>query len=103
MLSKFARLKFQTESSQYIFDLHPDTRLTIDQVAFLCGKTISTFRCDVSRRPESLPKLTRPPESGRVFVRVEDLLKFLNSPVDPHHQANQKRKAGRPANAKRGE
>jgi hypothetical protein len=66
----------QLEASQFVFGLDPLTLLTIDLAAPACGKTPSTFRTDVTRRPDSLPKLTR--LGRRVFVRVEDLLAFIN-------------------------
>jgi hypothetical protein len=98
-ISKTQKQKLQLESVQFIFGLAPQTILSIDLAAPACGKSPATFRVDVTRRPSSLPKLTR--LGGRVFVRVEDLLAFINPPADPQHQAHQKRKAGRPTNAQK--
>ena len=79
-ISKFEQQKHQAQSSQFVFELSPQTLLTIDLAAPVIGKTPSTFRCDVTRRPQSLPHLTR--IGGRIFVRVDDLLSFIN-PLQP--------------------
>jgi hypothetical protein len=75
-IPKFERKKKQIEQAQFVFSLDHHTLLSLDLAAGAIGRAVSTLRCDVTRRPSSLPKLTR--LGGRVFVRVEDLLKFIN-------------------------
>ena len=73
---KLALLKHNLQNSQFVFDLDPKTLLPIDFAAPVCGKSVSTFRVDVTRAPDRLPRLTR--IGRRVFVRVADLLNFIN-------------------------
>ena len=88
---KLALLKHNLQNSQFIFDLDPQTLVPIEFAAGLCGKAISTFRVDVTRRPEGLPRLTR--LGRKVFVRVADLLEFINPHITP---APAMRRPGRP-------
>lgn len=88
---KAAALQARIESVQFVFGLDPKTPLPIDLAAPAMGKSIATFRSDVTRRPELLPRLTR--VGGRVFVRVGDLLAFLDQPQPTT------RKRGRPTKA----
>ena len=95
-VSKLDLIKSRSESIQFVFGLARQTLLPIDIAAPVCGKSVSGFRVDVTRRPSSLPKLTR--IGARVFVRVADLLDFIN----PHTQhadpasAPATRRPGRP-------
>ncbi len=74
--SKFEQQKFQIEATQFVFTLDPRTLLPIEFAAPIIGRTTLTFRTNVTRRPESLPKLTK--IGGRVFVRVQDLMDFID-------------------------
>ena len=98
-ISKLDRLKLQIEHVQFVFSLAPNSLLPIDLAAPTIGKTPATFRTDVTRRPSSLPKLTR--LGGRIFVRVEDLLAFINPPDNLQQTPSQKKKVGRPTNAQK--
>ena len=98
MLSANSALQFQQsrlESFQFVFSLDPQTLLTIDVAAPVANKATSTFRTDVTRRPGSLPKLTR--IGRRVFVRVSDLLAFISPDAEP--VIEQPRHPGRPTKA----
>ena len=95
-VSKLDRQKLQIEQAQFVFSLDPHTLLSLDLAAGALGRAVSTLRCDVTRRPSSLPRLTR--LGGRVFVRVEDLLAYIcPSAVEPHP----KRRVGRRSNAEK--
>jgi len=71
--AEWARL----QAGQFIFNLNPLTILTIDTAALVIGKAGATFRQDLFRRPDSLPKTVR--RGGRVFVQVCDLIDFLKN------------------------
>jgi hypothetical protein len=101
-ISRIDSLKLQAELAQFVLALNPQTRLNIELAAPVCNKTAATFRVDVTRRPECLPKLTR--VGRRVFVRVADLLEFISAPQpqQPHPQPQPLRaRPGRPTNAER--
>ena len=96
------RSKLRAQSIQYIFDLDPRTLLTLDQIAPAIGRTVLTVRTNASRRPKSLPKITE--ISGNLFVKVSDLLKFMEGGRDDDVQtsaAPSKPRRGRPTNAER--
>lgn len=58
-------------------DRHPDTLLSIDQAAPLFGKAATTVRVDVTRRPDTLPAITK--IGRRVFFRVADISSHIHS------------------------
>lgn len=94
-ISKIDGLKLQVQLAQFALDLNPQTLLDIELAAPVCNKTASTFRVDVTRRPESLPRLTR--IGRRVFVRVADLLEFIGASANPLPQQQlPHRRPGRP-------
>ena len=97
-ITKLAIQKIQLEQSQFVFSLNPHTLLNVDLAAPICGKTPSTFRVDVTRRPYSLPRLTR--IGRRVFVRVGDLLEFISTshPL-PQQPQPPRARPGRPTKA----
>jgi hypothetical protein len=95
MLSKFDLQKQRIESSQFVYSLHPATLLPIEVAAGPCLKAVSTFQTDVTRRPHTLPRLTR--IGTRIFVSVQDLLDFINpSPTPAPTLAPGTRRRGRP-------
>ena len=96
LVNKLDLLQSRIKSSQFVLTLDPQTILPIDLAAPACGKTAATFRTDVTRRPASLPKLTR--IGGRIYVTVADLLAHINpnpSSVVPTTVPTPKKK-GRP-------
>lgn len=102
-LSKFQILQTRLQNSQFVYGLDVRTLLPIEIAASVIGKSCSTFRSDLIRRPHSLPQVTR--RHGRVFVVVGDLINWLAgspsvSPIIPHTQTSieppTKRKRGRP-------
>lgn len=97
-ISKIDSLKLRVELAQFVLALNPQTLLTIDMVAPVINKSPATFAIDVTRRPNSLPRLTR--IGRRVFVRVADLLEFISAshPQQPQPQSQQPRR-GRPTKA----
>jgi hypothetical protein len=99
-LSKIEQLQQQVVQSQFALSLNPETLLNIELAAPVCKKTALTFRVDVTRRPESLPRLTR--IGRRVFVRVSDLLEFISAPHPlPQQPQPPRARPGRPTNAER--
>lgn len=101
-LSKLDLLQSRIASHQFVFKLDPLTLLPIDLAAPACGKSASTFRMDVTRRPSSLPKLTR--IGRRVFVKVGDLLSHINQQPEQEAQQPQpiaKKRRGRRTNAEK--
>jgi hypothetical protein len=68
-------LQSRLNASQFVFGLHPRTLLPIEIAAPSIGKSASTFRSDLVRRPNSLPVITR--QHGRVFVKVSDLIDWM--------------------------
>jgi hypothetical protein len=102
-ISKFDRQKQRIEQSQFVYSLHPDTLLPIEIAAGPCSKAVSTFQTDVTRRPHTLPRLTH--IGTRIFVRVQDLLDFINpAPTTTTTPAPAsipgKRRRGRPTKSK---
>lgn len=95
-LSRFAILQARTESSQFVLSLNPVTLVPVELAAPALGKSPSTFRSDLIRRPECLPRITR--RGHRVLVRVSDILDWLSNgaPADP---TPGKRRVGRPTKA----
>jgi hypothetical protein len=81
------------QASQFIFGLNPLTIVSIDVASLAIGKTGNTFRQDLFRRPESLPRTVR--RGGRVFVQVSDLLDFLKN-GNAQQQSSAGKKRGRP-------
>jgi hypothetical protein len=68
-------LQSRIQASQFVLSLDPRTLLPIELAAPAIGKSTGTFRSDLVRRPGSLPVVTR--QHGRVFVRVADLIDWL--------------------------
>lgn len=65
---------------QYVLSLDPRTLIPIDLAAPTIGMSAHTFRGDVTRRPERLPRLTR--VGGRIFVLVKDILEWIDKQRD---------------------
>lgn len=84
---KYQQEQARIEGQQFVFGLNPHTLLSIDMAAPVVGKSPATFRSDVTRRPETLPRLTR--LGRRVFVRVEDLLAFISPSAKPARRFGQ--------------
>lgn len=98
---KFAKLQSDLQAHQYLFDLHPDTRLPLSQAAFLIGKTQLTLGVDITRRPEKIPKFIRTP-GGRIFFIKKDIDSWLNQLSNPAPSPTEpeiKRGRGRPRKA----
>lgn len=74
-ISKLHIAQNRLQASQFVFQLDPRTLLPIEIAAPACGKSSSTFRSDLLRRPQSLPPVVR--SHGRVHVRVKDLLDWI--------------------------
>lgn len=74
-VNKFQILQSRLQASQFVFSLDARTLLPIEVAAPTIGKSTSTFRSDLIRRPQSLPKITR--RNGRVFVLAGDLIDWL--------------------------
>lgn len=74
-------------------DQHPLTLLSIAVAAPLLNKSQSTLQVDATRRPESLPTITK--VGRRVFFQVKDVIDFLDdrrvSPTDYHVRAKLKK------------
>lgn len=51
--------------------------LTIDDLAKILRRSPSTIRCDVTRRPETLPPPVRVPGGRRVLWREEDVQAWI--------------------------
>ena len=51
--------------------------LTIEQVAPLFGKSVSSIRSDMSRRPESLPKWFKCPGTKRPLWLVKTVERYI--------------------------
>ena len=95
---KIERLKLQAQAAQFVFGLDPQTLLPIDLVAPVINKTAATVRTDATRRPGSLPQITR--KNGRVFVKVAHLLEYCNTPDRAdEYNLEPKRRVGRPTKA----
>ena len=60
----------------HLFDQHPDTLLSVGEVAPLLHRAKITIQLDVTRRPEHLPAITR--IGGRVFFRIGDVQQFIS-------------------------
>lgn len=95
-LSRLQVLQARTESAQFVFQLDPVTLVPVEIAAPAIGKSPSTFRSDMVRRPECLPTITR--RGSRVLVRVSDILAWLDHGV-PDDPAPGKRRVGRPTKA----
>lgn len=76
IVSKFKILQSRLQASQFVYTLDVRTLLPIEVAAPAIGKSASTFRSDLCRRPKSLPKVIR--KNGRVFVCVGDLINWLD-------------------------
>ena len=61
----------------HLLDLHPDTLLSINEVAPLIRKTAATVRTDITRRPESLPPIHR--MGYHIAFRVGDVIEWRNA------------------------
>lgn len=96
-VSKLQVLQARYAASQFVYELHPRTLLPLDLAASAIGKTVSTFRSDLCRRPESLPPVVR--RGGRVWVLVGDLLTWLDTPATPVEPDPDRPKRGRPTKA----
>lgn len=96
-LSRFAILHARAESAQVVFKLDPQTLVPVEIAAPVIGKSPSTFRSDLVRRPECLPRITR--RGRRVLVRVSDLLDWVNNGAPITDPAHGKRRVGRPTKA----
>lgn len=96
-LSRFAILQARAKSAQVVFGLDPQTLLPIELAAPAIGKSPSTFRSDLIRRPECLPRITR--RGSRVLVRVSDILDWLTNGAPITNPAHGKRRVGRPTKA----
>lgn len=92
IVSKFQILQSRAQSAQFVLDLHPLMLVPIEIGAAAIGKSPSTFRSDLCRRPQSLPRVTR--RGGRVLLRVQDILDWLNDGPPPPAPSQAKR--GRP-------
>lgn len=98
LLSKFQIFQSRLQSSQFIYQLDVQTLLPLEVAASAVGKSVSTFRSDLIRRPQSLPKVTR--RHGRVFVVVSDLINWRdNTSVENATTPPTKKKRGRPTKA----
>jgi hypothetical protein len=99
IVSKSQILKSRLSASQFVFNLNPITLLPIELAAPAIGKSTSTFRSDLVRRPGSLPVVTR--RGGRVFVRVADLIDWLEGrrPAPVADPTSDKPRRGRPTKA----
>jgi len=51
--------------------------LTVDDLAKLLRRSVSTVRSDVTRRPETLPPPVRVPGGRRVLWREEDVQTWI--------------------------
>ena len=51
--------------------------LTVDDLAKLLRRSVSTVRSDVTRRPETLPPPVRVPGGRRVLWRAEDVQAWI--------------------------
>lgn len=96
-LQKFQVLQHRLESSQFVYRLDIRTLLPIDLAATAIGKSPSTFRSDLCRRPDSLPRVVR--RGGRVFVFVGDLISWLDGQYLALGANIPRRKRGRPSKA----
>ena len=92
--SKLDLIKSRAESIQFVFGLDRQTLIPIECAAPICGKSVSAFRVDVTRAPDRLPRLTR--IGARVFVRVEDLLEFINPNLHTEPAVRRPGRPGRP-------
>lgn len=96
-ISKLQILQSRLQASQFVYSLDVRTLLPIELAAPAIGKSSSTFRSDLVRRPDALPPVVR--RNGRVFVSVGDLIGWLDArPSDPQPQPG-KSKRGRPTKA----
>lgn len=91
--------KLRAQSVQYIFTLDPRTLLTLDQIAPAINRTVLTVRTNASRRPQSLPRITD--IDGNKFVKVSDLLKFMDAGEGEQAEQSKKPRRGRRTNAER--
>jgi hypothetical protein len=99
-ISRFQVYQARLSASQLVLSLDPRTLVPLDIAAPAIGKTVATFRTNLSRSPEILPPVIR--RNGRVFVRVVDLLGWMNgeTPSAPTTPApTQGKKRGRPTKA----
>lgn len=76
-ISKIQILQSRLAATQFVYQLDVRTLLPIELAAPAIGKSPSTFRSDLIRRPSCLPQVTR--RGGRVFVKVGDLINWLNA------------------------
>lgn len=65
------------QNYQYLHSIDPETLLPIDLAAPLLGKTASTLRTDITRRPNSLPVFVR--FGRRVFFLKKDIDAFISA------------------------
>jgi hypothetical protein len=87
-------------ATQFVYQLDPRTLLPIELAAPAIGKSPTTFRSDLVRRPEALPSVTR--RGGRVFVSVADVLDWLEHgprQPEPEQVPRTGKKRGRPTKA----
>ena len=99
-LSKFRILQSRLEAIQFIYKLDARTSLPHDVIAPACFKTVSTLRSDITRKPKSLPRITR--RGGRVGVIVSDLIAWQDArPAEPLTSDQPSKKRGRTTNAMR--
>lgn len=96
-LNKFQVLQARLESSQFVFGLDVRTLLPVEIAAAAIGKSASTFRSDLLRRPRALPRVTR--RHGRVWVLCGDLINWLDGRSGESDDDEAKPKAGRPTKA----
>jgi hypothetical protein len=96
----------QLQSTQYLYSVDPATLLPIELAAALLGKSPSTLRTDITRRPQSLPVFAR--FGRRVFFIKRDIDSFIaasrcvqqQAPTAPAPKRGRPTKAEQAARAK---